>query len=50
MNAQTKQQQDKVFETDFVDSQKPAPHLLPFLALSHIYIYMIQHQMCTCDV
>jgi len=36
MNAHAKQQQDKVFETDFIDSQKPNPfaHLL---ALSHIW-------------
>ena len=30
MNAHTKQQQDKVFETDFIDSQKSDPHLRTF--------------------
>ena len=32
MNAHPKQQQDKVFETDFIDSQKsdPDPHLRTF--------------------
>ena len=36
MNAHTKQQQDNVFETDFIDST-PFAHLM---ALSHIYIYI----------
>ena len=35
MNAHTKQQQDKVFETDFIDGQKTDPHLYTFW---HIYI------------
>ena len=36
MNAHTKQQQDKVFETDFIDSQKSDPPFGHLLALSHI--------------
>ena len=36
MNAHTKQQQDKVFETDFIDSQKSDPPSAHLLALSHI--------------
>ena len=39
MNAHTKQQQDKVFETDFIDSQKSDPLFAHLLALSHTYIY-----------
>ena len=35
MNAHTKQQQDKVFETDFIDSQKSDPPFAHLLALSH---------------
>ena len=42
MNTHTKQQQDKVFETDFIDSQKSYPSFAHLLALSH-YIYM-----CVC--
>ena len=42
MNAHTKQQQDKVFETDFIDSQKSDPPFAHLLALSHIYIYTHQ--------
>ena len=38
MNAHTKQQQDKVLETDFTDSQKSDLPFAPLLALSHIYI------------
>ena len=38
MNAHTKQQQDKMFETDFIDSQKSDPPLAHLLALSHIYV------------
>ena len=38
MNAHTKQQQDKVFETDFIDSQKPDPTFAHLLALSHMLI------------
>ena len=42
MNAHTKQQQDKVLETDFIDSQKSDPPFAHLLALSHyIYIYNI---------
>ena len=37
MNAHTKQQQDKVFETDFIDSQKSDPPSAHLLALSHIH-------------
>ena len=40
MNAHTKQQQDKVFETDFIDSQKSDPTCVHLLALSHVYIYI----------
>ena len=36
-NAHTKQQ-DKVFETDFIDSQKSDPPFANLLALRHIYI------------
>ena len=36
MNAHTKQQQDKVFETDFIDSQKSDPTFAHLLALSHM--------------
>ena len=36
MNAHTKQQQDTVFETDFIDSQKSDPPFAHLLALSHI--------------
>ena len=39
MNAHTKQPQDKVFETDFTDSQKSDPPFVHLLALSHIYIF-----------
>ena len=35
MNAHTKQQ-DKVFQTDFIDSQKSDPPFAHLLALSHI--------------
>ena len=38
MNAHTKQQQDKVFETDFIDSQKSDPPFAHLLALSHICV------------
>ena len=34
MNAHTKQQQDKVFEADFIDSQKSDPPFVHLLALS----------------
>ena len=37
MNAHTKQQQDKVFEADFIDSHKSDPPFAHLLALSHIY-------------
>ena len=36
MNAHAKQQQDKVFETDFIHSQKLNTHDVHLLALSHI--------------
>ena len=36
MNAHTKQQQDKVFEMDFIDCQKSDPPFAHLLALSHI--------------
>ena len=36
MNTHTKQQQDKVFETDFINSLKPTPPFAHLLALSHI--------------
>ena len=36
MNAHTKQQQDKAFEADFIDSQKPDPPFAHLSALSHI--------------
>ena len=39
MNAHTKQQQDKVFQTDFIDSQKSDPPFAHLLALSLIYKY-----------
>ena len=35
MNAHTKQQQDKVFQTDFIDSLKSDPPFAHLLALSH---------------
>ena len=38
MNAHTKQQQDKVFEMDFIDSQKSDPPFAHLLALSHILV------------
>ena len=41
MNAHTKQQQDNVFETDFIDSQKSDPPFAHLLALSHM---CIRHQ------
>ena len=41
MTTHTKQQQDNVFETDFIDSQESDPPFAHLLALSHI---------CTCDL
>ena len=35
MKAHTKQQQDKVFETDFIDSQKSEPPFAHLLALNY---------------
>ena len=35
----TKQQQDKVFETDFIDSQKSDPPFAHLLALSHVWTH-----------
>ena len=43
MNA--KQQEDKVFETDFIDSQKSDPPFAHLLALSHIYICLEHGKM-----
>ena len=40
MNARTKQQQDKVFETYFIYRQNHYPHSAHLLALSHNYIYI----------
>ena len=48
MNALTKQQQDKVFETDFIDSQKSDPPFAHLLALSHIcfsLLFFIFHNL-----
>ena len=42
MNAHTKQQQDKVFETDFIDSQKLEPPFVRLWALSHIQEHCIR--------
>ena len=36
MNAYTKQQQDKMFKTDFIDSRKSDPPFAQLLSLSHI--------------
>ena len=36
MNAHTKQQQDKMFETDFIGSQKPDPPNAHLLALKSV--------------
>ena len=38
MNVHTKQQQDKVFETDFTDSQKSDPLFAHLLALSRVWV------------
>ena len=46
MNIHTKQEQDKMFETDFIDSQTPHPHDAHFFTLSHIYIIEIQGHSC----
>ena len=44
LSTHTKQQQDKVFETDFIGSQNPPPpHDAHLLALSHIYIYIYKY-------
>ena len=41
MNAHTMQQQDKMFETDFIGSQNPYPtQCAPFVTKSYIYIYI----------
>ena len=48
MHAHTKQQQDKVFETDFIDSQKSDPPFAHLLALSHIYIHTNHVETCVC--
>ena len=39
MNAHTKQQQDKVFATDFIDSQKSDAPICTPLGTKFIYIY-----------
>ena len=41
MNTHTKQQQDKAFETDFIDSQKSDPLFAHLLALSHMLLFMM---------
>ena len=42
MNAHTKQQQDKVFEKDFIDSQPPpSPFCAPFGTKSYIFLSLI---------
>ena len=46
MNAHTKQQQDKVFERDFIDSQKSDPPFAHLFALSH----MALHEVTQCLV
>ena len=38
MNAHTKQQQDKVFETDFIESQKSNPPFVHLLAQSQLVV------------
>ena len=43
MNAHTKQQQDKVFEIDFIDSQNRHPYNALLLALIYIFIYIQAH-------
>ena len=47
MNKHITQQQDKVFETDFIGSQTPPPppHIAHLLALSHIYIYKMPYKI-----
>jgi len=46
INAHTKQQQDKVFETDFIDSQNHYPHDAHLLALSHSFSGLSLLQVC----
>ena len=41
MNAHTKQQQDKVFETDFIDSQKSEPPFAHLLELSQMQVQFV---------
>ena len=51
MNAHTKQQQDKVFEMDCIDSQKSNPpfaHLLALSIYTYICIYIYMCVMCVC--
>ena len=46
MNAHTKQQQDKVFQTDFIDGQKSDP---PFSTKSYIYSIYIYRSVALID-
>ena len=47
MNVHTKQQQDKVFETDFIDSQISDPPFAHLLALSHIWFRQLTEDTIT---
>ena len=47
MNACTKQQEDEVFETDFIDSQKSDPPFAHLLALSHVCV-QVHAVLCVC--
>ena len=44
MNAHTKQQQDKVFEIDFIDSQNRHPYNALLLALIYIQAHVAVNQ------
>ena len=41
MNAHTKQRQDKVFQTDFIDSQTSDPPFVHLLARSDFILFLI---------
>ena len=41
MNTHTKQQQDKVFEIDFIDSQKSNPPICVPFGIKSIYIWLV---------
>ena len=41
MNAHTKQQQDKVFETDFIDSQQSDPHAIESIIIKMLLVVII---------